>query len=163
MTSVQQQLEIIKRGSDELLVEAELKDRLQTGRPLRVKAGFDPTAAEFDLMIFGIPGEPGISGVYWTYDFWNPQSPFNLSSWGSEATEKSERLALILAEMPMVADDAAGLTALIQEAEQLLADELVFIPLSGYPTLWAYRPDTVAGFNPIFGADNAAYWYRADL
>ncbi len=49
MTSVDQQLEIIGHGCDELLVEAELRDTLQTGRPLRVKAGFDPTAPDLHL------------------------------------------------------------------------------------------------------------------
>jgi len=49
VTSVDQQLEIIRRGCDELLVEAELRDTLQTGRPLRVKAGFDPTAPDLHL------------------------------------------------------------------------------------------------------------------
>lgn len=49
MTSVDQQLEIIGRGCDELLVEAELRDRLRAGRPLRVKAGFDPTAPDLHL------------------------------------------------------------------------------------------------------------------
>ena len=45
----EQQLEIIKRGCDELLVEEELKERLRSGRPLRVKAGFDPTAPDLHL------------------------------------------------------------------------------------------------------------------
>ncbi len=49
MTSIDQQLEIIRRGCDELLVEAELKDKLKSGRPLRVKAGFDPTAPDLHL------------------------------------------------------------------------------------------------------------------
>jgi tyrosyl-tRNA synthetase len=49
MTEVKSQLELIKRGSDELLVEAELIDRLKAGRPLRVKAGFDPTAPDLHL------------------------------------------------------------------------------------------------------------------
>ena len=49
MTSVEQQLEIIQRGCDELLVETELRDRLQSGQPLRVKAGFDPTAPDLHL------------------------------------------------------------------------------------------------------------------
>jgi tyrosyl-tRNA synthetase len=49
MTSVEQQLEIIKRGSDELLIESELRDKLKSGRPLRVKAGFDPTAPDLHL------------------------------------------------------------------------------------------------------------------
>jgi tyrosyl-tRNA synthetase len=49
MSQVSQQLEQIKRGADELLVEAELADKLATGRPLRVKAGFDPTAPDLHL------------------------------------------------------------------------------------------------------------------
>ncbi len=42
-------LAYIKRGSDEILVEAELKERLGSGRPLRIKAGFDPTAPDLHL------------------------------------------------------------------------------------------------------------------
>jgi len=49
MTSIAQQLEIIKRGADELLIEAELREKLGSGRPLRVKAGFDPTAPDLHL------------------------------------------------------------------------------------------------------------------
>jgi len=49
MTSIEQQLEIIRRGADELLVESELRARLAAGRPLRVKAGFDPTAPDLHL------------------------------------------------------------------------------------------------------------------
>jgi tyrosyl-tRNA synthetase len=39
----------IKRGADELLIESELKQKLALGRPLRVKAGFDPTAPDLHL------------------------------------------------------------------------------------------------------------------
>jgi len=42
-------LAIISRGSEEILLEAELKQRLQNNRPLRVKAGFDPTAPDLHL------------------------------------------------------------------------------------------------------------------
>ena len=42
-------LDEIKRGSQEILVEKELTERLATGRPLRVKAGFDPTAPDLHL------------------------------------------------------------------------------------------------------------------
>ncbi|HNJ76072.1 MAG TPA: tyrosine--tRNA ligase [Azospira sp.] len=42
-------LELIKRGADELLIEAELVEKLKTGRPLRIKAGFDPTAPDLHL------------------------------------------------------------------------------------------------------------------
>jgi tyrosyl-tRNA synthetase len=49
MTTLAQQLEIMRRGSEELLIESELKDKLKAGRPLRVKAGFDPTAPDLHL------------------------------------------------------------------------------------------------------------------
>src|SRR5690554_3440271 len=42
-------LEQIKRGAEELLVEEELCEKLRSGRPLRVKAGFDPTAPDLHL------------------------------------------------------------------------------------------------------------------
>ncbi len=42
-------LDLIKRGADELLIEAELKQKLALGRPLRIKAGFDPTAPDLHL------------------------------------------------------------------------------------------------------------------
>ncbi|WP_137719518.1 tyrosine--tRNA ligase [Methylobacillus flagellatus] len=49
MTDLHHNLAIIKRGSDELLVEAELIEKLKAGKPLRVKAGFDPTAPDLHL------------------------------------------------------------------------------------------------------------------
>jgi tyrosyl-tRNA synthetase len=49
LVNLEQQIEAIRRGCDELLVEAELADRLKSGRPLRVKAGFDPTAPDLHL------------------------------------------------------------------------------------------------------------------
>jgi tyrosyl-tRNA synthetase len=45
----QEILNLIKRGSDELLVEEELIKKLNLGRPLRIKAGFDPTAPDLHL------------------------------------------------------------------------------------------------------------------
>ncbi len=49
MKSVQEQLSVIKRGADEVLVESELVAKLERGEPLRVKAGFDPTAPDLHL------------------------------------------------------------------------------------------------------------------
>lgn len=49
MVDVREALDCIKRGAEELLVESELVDRLSGGRPLRVKAGFDPTAPDLHL------------------------------------------------------------------------------------------------------------------
>ena len=44
-----EELAKIKRGVEEILVEAELEERLESGKPLRVKAGFDPTAPDLHL------------------------------------------------------------------------------------------------------------------
>lgn len=49
MVSIQQQLEEIRRGSAELLIETELQKKLARGKPLRIKAGFDPTAPDLHL------------------------------------------------------------------------------------------------------------------
>lgn len=49
MINTTEALAIISRGSEEILLEAELKQRLQDNRPLRVKAGFDPTAPDLHL------------------------------------------------------------------------------------------------------------------
>ncbi|VAW99218.1 Tyrosyl-tRNA synthetase [hydrothermal vent metagenome] len=49
MVSVNDALEQIKRGADEILVESELKAKLERGKPLRIKAGFDPTAPDLHL------------------------------------------------------------------------------------------------------------------
>lgn len=42
-------LELLARGTHEILLEVELEKKLQEGRPLRVKAGFDPTAPDLHL------------------------------------------------------------------------------------------------------------------
>lgn len=49
MATLEESLALIKRGCDELLLEAELIDKLKSGRPLRIKAGFDPTAPDLHL------------------------------------------------------------------------------------------------------------------
>ncbi|MFT0625070.1 tyrosine--tRNA ligase [Ectopseudomonas guguanensis] len=49
MKSVEEQLALIKRGAEEVLVEAELVEKLKRGQPLRIKAGFDPTAPDLHL------------------------------------------------------------------------------------------------------------------
>jgi tyrosyl-tRNA synthetase len=49
MLDVQAQLEVIKRGAVEVLPEEELVSKLRAGRPLKIKAGFDPTAPDLHL------------------------------------------------------------------------------------------------------------------
>lgn len=49
MQNLNEQLALIKRGSDEILLETELVERLKLGKPMRVKVGFDPTAPDLHL------------------------------------------------------------------------------------------------------------------
>ena len=49
MISVEDAMQQIKRGVDEILVESELRAKLERGKPLNIKAGFDPTAPDLHL------------------------------------------------------------------------------------------------------------------
>lgn len=49
MASMSDAIALLQRGAVEILLEEELKMRLQNGKPLRIKAGFDPTAPDLHL------------------------------------------------------------------------------------------------------------------
>ncbi|GLQ92028.1 tyrosine--tRNA ligase [Dyella acidisoli] len=49
MNELEQALATIARGVDEIIKQEELAERLKLGRPLRIKAGFDPTAPDLHL------------------------------------------------------------------------------------------------------------------
>jgi len=49
MVSVDESLTLIQRGADEIIPAEGLVERLRSGRPLRIKAGFDPTAPDLHL------------------------------------------------------------------------------------------------------------------
>ncbi len=49
MTDTDLALSLLKRGTEEILLESELAERLKSGKRLRVKAGFDPTAPDLHL------------------------------------------------------------------------------------------------------------------
>src|ERR1700740_884419 len=49
MSGLQEHLNTIKRGAVELISEEDLIEKLKKGKPLRVKAGFDPTAPDLHL------------------------------------------------------------------------------------------------------------------
>ncbi len=49
MASVAESMELIRRGADEILLEESLISKLGRGRPLKIKAGFDPTAPDLHL------------------------------------------------------------------------------------------------------------------
>ena len=44
--NLQDAIDLISRGADEILPLDELKEKLDSGRPLKIKAGFDPTAPD---------------------------------------------------------------------------------------------------------------------
>jgi tyrosyl-tRNA synthetase len=49
MSELEQALATIARGADEIIKREDLAERLKSGRPLRIKAGFDPTAPDLHL------------------------------------------------------------------------------------------------------------------
>ena len=49
MSDINAQLRVLKRGTQEILLESELSERLTAGKRLRIKAGFDPTAPDLHL------------------------------------------------------------------------------------------------------------------
>ena len=49
MTDVSQAFAELKRGAEEILLEDELLEKLKQGKPLKIKAGFDPTAPDLHL------------------------------------------------------------------------------------------------------------------
>lgn len=49
MKSIEEQIALIKRGTNEILIEDELVEKLKQGKTLRIKAGFDPTAPDLHL------------------------------------------------------------------------------------------------------------------
>ena len=49
MIPVDKQMQLIKRGITNLIDEGELRKKLERGKPLTVKAGFDPTAPDLHL------------------------------------------------------------------------------------------------------------------
>ena len=48
-SNVEEQIAELKRGAVDLIQEADLRKRIARGKPLRVKAGFDPTAPDLHL------------------------------------------------------------------------------------------------------------------
>ncbi len=49
MSKIESALQMLKRGTKEILLEKELRERLQSGKTLRIKAGFDPSAPDLHL------------------------------------------------------------------------------------------------------------------
>jgi ABC-type transport system substrate-binding protein len=140
----------------------------------------------FDLGEWAWVGTPGFAGVISIHDVFDPEAPppngQNNYRYGTpemtgqdEAgynqgagmqTELSARFAEVRDLMNSTVD-SEEIAALIAEAEQILASELVFIPLYQRLDPGAVWADTIGGYkhNPSQAGDtwNCEQWYRLDL
>lgn len=130
----------------------------------------------WDLGEWAYFGEPGIADLVKIFDVWDPQGApteggTNYYRWGTEDSsivdDSTARFGELLDEMKATVDEEA-LIPLINEAEKILADNVVLIPLYARLVTAAVWGDEVAGFkhNPQTGAShtwNIEDWRRLDL
>ncbi len=130
--------------------------------------------ALWDLGEWAWVGSPGLAGLVSIHDVWDPEAPLpdgdNVYSWGVpgsavEGSEATLRYAEVRDAMNATVDEGE-LIALINEAENLLADNLVFIPLYARLVTAAVWADEIGNFkhNPTQASHtwNMEYWYRTD-
>jgi peptide/nickel transport system substrate-binding protein len=128
----------------------------------------------WDMGLWAWRGSPGFSGAISLYNRFDPESTapsgFNYYRWGTEDSvvidENTERFAEIRRELNESVDPDV-LVPLMQEGEQILADQVVIIPLYARPEMAAVWADEVGGFKhnstPATYAWNIEQWYRVDL
>jgi ABC-type transport system substrate-binding protein len=107
------------------------------------------------------------------HDYFDPTNPppdgSNYYRWGtpdsSVQDEHTQRFAEIVDEMNTTVDDLE-LKALIAEAEEILADQAVILPLHARLTVGAVWADEIGGYqhNPSQAGHtwNIEHWYRTD-
>jgi len=130
----------------------------------------------WDLGEWAWLGSPGLSGVVGILDVWDPEQPCpdnpegNCYQWGTATStvidDNTARFAVIRDEANATVDEAT-IVALVQEAEQILADQVVIIPLYARLTTAAVWADEVGGFKHHPTSQgytwNMEDWYRKDL
>jgi peptide/nickel transport system substrate-binding protein len=128
----------------------------------------------FDLGEWAWVGSPGLSGLVGIHDVWDPEAPppdgSNYYRWGTPDSSVIDDATARFAEVRDAMNatvDPAELTALINEAEQILADNLVIIPLYARLVTAAVWEDEIGGFkhNPTQASHtwNMENWYRTDV
>jgi len=129
---------------------------------------------KWDLGEWAWVGSPGLSGLIGIHDVFDPEGPppdgSNFYRWGtpdsSVQDDATARFAEIRDEMNATVDDKE-LVALINEAENILADNVVIFPLYSRLDPGAVWEDTIGGFkhNPTSAGItwNMEEWYRVDL
>lgn len=116
---------------------------------------------------------PGLSGLVAIHDLFDPNDPLpggsNVYRWGtpdSSVIDGSTKRFADLRQAMNATLDEEELTALVTEAEALLAESLVFIPLYSRPVVGAVWADEIGGYelNPTTAGHtwNVEFWYRAD-
>jgi peptide/nickel transport system substrate-binding protein len=128
----------------------------------------------FDLGEWAWVGSPGMSGLVSIHDVFDPEQPppdgSNYYQFGTPGSsflnETSDRFAALRDEMNSTVVPAE-IEALVAEAETLLADNLVIIPLYARLDPGAVWADEIGGYkhNPTSAGDtwNIEEWYRMDL
>jgi peptide/nickel transport system substrate-binding protein len=128
----------------------------------------------FDLGEWAWVGSPGLAGLVSIMDVWDPENPCpegsNCYQWGTEGStlidDNTARFAEIRDELNASVDEAV-LLPLINEAENILADQVVLVPLYARLVTAAYWGDELGGVK--HNSTQAGYtwniedWYRIDL
>ncbi len=129
---------------------------------------------KWDLGEWAWVGSPGLSGLIGIHDVWDPEAPppegSNYYRWGTEDSsvinDATARYAEVRDAMNATVD-SAELEALINEAENILADNLVIFPLYARLVTAAVWEDEIGGFkhNPTQASHtwNIENWYRTDI
>jgi len=150
------------------------------------------TAGTWDVGIWGWEGGPGLAPLVRVHDLWDaegsPPYGLNYQRWGTAAVEgaepvvtssgsvdvnqgpstvideHTERYAVLRDRLQQIVDEQA-LLSLVADAEALLAEQVVFLPL--FARLWvgAVWADRMAGYvpNPLMDTWNVERWHRLDL
>jgi peptide/nickel transport system substrate-binding protein len=117
---------------------------------------------------------PGLSGLVGIHDLFDPNAPLpkgsNFYRWGTPDSAvidgSTARFAEVREAMNQTLDEEL-LIDLVNEAEAILADSLVFIPLYSRPVVGAVWTDEIGGYklNPSRAGHtwNIEFWYRVDL
>jgi ABC-type transport system substrate-binding protein len=127
----------------------------------------------WDLGEWAWVGSPGHAGLELAFDMFDPEQPpldgFNFYRWGTADSAVIDAATMRYAEIHDEAAatvDEAEIEALIDEAQTLLADNAVFMPLYQRLVVMAYWGDGVAGPKHNISQSghtwNIEEWYRAD-
>ncbi len=128
----------------------------------------------WDLGEWAWVGSPGFSGLISIFDVWDPEAPppdgSNYYRWGTEDSAIIDASTARFAEIRDLLNSSVDqdvLVPLINEAESILADNVVIVPLYARLVTAAVWGDEIAGFkhNPTQASHtwNMENWYRVDL